>query len=136
MVKELHKRGFGKLRVIPSISPSGLAWRCVLINQTKKYKFIASTWIQTIENIDSRGEIKLSPKELAGLFIKKNVEFIEHCKGKNEEYEKWFNQVVKSLKNDELPYAFDLSDFFFPTSYWLTTKGNEIRTLPNEKDYY
>ena len=126
MVKELHKRGFGKLRVIPSISPNGLAWRCVFINQTKEYEFIASSWIQTIENIDYHGEIKLSPQELADLFIKKNVEFIEHCKGKNEEYEKWFDQMVKSLKEDELPYAFDMSDFFYPTDYWLTTKENEM----------
>ncbi len=135
MVRELHKLGYGNLRVIPSISPSGLAWRCVFIDQAKENNFIASTWIDSQED-DYKVEIKLSPQELAVFFKKDNIDFIEHCKGKNKEYEKWYSQMVENLKEEELPYAFDANDYFYPTDHWLTTKDNKIKTLPNEKEYY
>jgi hypothetical protein len=48
---------------------------------------------------------------LANLFIKENLEFIEDCKGKNEEYVKWYGEMVDNLEKIELPYAFsDYSD--------------------------
>jgi hypothetical protein len=43
---------------------------------------------------------------LANLFIKENLEFIEDCKGKNEEYVKWYGEMVDNLEKGELPYAF------------------------------
>lgn len=135
MVRRLHQRGYGKLRVIPSVAPNGLAWRCVFTDLDKEHEFIASTWIRRCEAGDSRNEIKLSPSELADNFIKENSEFIEQCKGRNEEYEKWFSKMLDCLTDDELPYAFDPSDLFYPTGYWLTTKNQRIKTLTNEKEY-
>jgi hypothetical protein len=35
---------------------------------------------------------------LANLFIKENLEFIEDCKGKNEEYVKWYGEMVDNLE--------------------------------------
>ena len=134
MVKELHKQGFGRLRIIPSLSPSGLYWRCSFIDETNNNHFIASGWICKHEKENSQEEIKLTPQELADLFMKENSDFIEHCKGRNEEYVKWYDKMVESLKKDELPYAF--ADYFPPTDFWKTSEGNEIKTLPNEKEYY
>lgn len=134
MVKELHKRGFGKLRIIPYISPSGMYWRCDFIDQKKTNYFKASNWICNLELENHNEEIKLSQQELADLFIEENLDFVEHCKGKNEKYEKWYDEMVEGLLNDELPYAFD--DYFSPTDFWKTSEGNEIKTLPNEKKYY
>jgi hypothetical protein len=131
MVKELHKRGFEKLRVIPSLSPSGLGWRCKFINETKDSEFIASNWIYKHENENSKEEIKQTSQQLADLFIIENFEFIEHCNGENEKYTKWYSQMLESLKKDELPFAF--SDYLGSTSFWKTSLGNEIKTLPNEK---
>jgi hypothetical protein len=131
MVKELHKRGYGNLRVIPSISPNGLAWRCKFIDQKKQNNFIASRWIESKVEGNYKVEIKLSPQELADLFIMENRNFLEQCNGKNDEYEKWYSQMVESLTEKELPYAFDDSDYFYPTDYWLTTENKKIVTLPN-----
>jgi NifB/MoaA-like Fe-S oxidoreductase len=133
-VKELHKRGFGKLRIIPSLSPSGMSWRCRFIAETKENDLIASTWMGNHEKENSLEEIKLTPQELANLFIRENLEFIEDCKGENEEYVKWYGEMVDNLEKGELPYAF--SDYFSPTDFWKTSKGNEIKTLPNEKEFY
>ncbi|MDW5288747.1 hypothetical protein [Formosa sp. PL04] len=136
MVKELHKRGYGNLRVFPSIAPNGLVWRCKFINQTKEYDFIASLWFENHENKDYQVEIKLSPIELADYFINENHSFIEHCKVKNQEYEKWFDQMVEGLKEEEIPYSTDVGERFFICDYWLTNKNKEIKTLLNEKEFY
>lgn len=134
MVKVLHARGYEKLRVIPSLSPSGLGWRCKFINETKDSELIASNWIYKHEDENSKEEIKRTPQELADLFIKENLEFIDHSKGENEQYTKWYSEMLESLKKDELPFAF--SDYFGSTSFWKTSLGNEIKTLLNEQEYY
>lgn len=134
MVKELHKRGFGKLRVIPSLSPSGMYWRCSFIEETKSNSFTASNWISSHEKNDSKVEIKMTAKELADLFMKENFEFLEYCKGVNEEYEKWYSGMLEQLSEDELPFA--VADWEIPEGFWLTSKGSEIKTLPNEQEYY
>lgn len=94
MVQEIHKRGYEKLRVIPSLSPSGLSWRCLFIVDTKKEEFIASNWIYKHEKEDSSKEISLTAKELADLFIGENIDFINNCKGENEEYTRWYSQML------------------------------------------
>jgi hypothetical protein len=134
MVEELHTHGFGKLRVIPSLSPSGMHWRCSFIDETKTHDFIATNWIYKHENKNSREEIKLTIQELTDLFINENFEFIEHCKGENKEYKEWYSRMLEQLTNDELPYAF--ADWEMPKGIWETSKGNKIKTLPNEEKYY
>jgi hypothetical protein len=134
VVAELHKRGFGKLRIIPSLSASGIYWRCSFIDETKDHKVNASNWIYNHEKENSKEEIKLTIQELADLFIKENFAFIEHCKGKNEEYTEWYCQMLNQLKKDELPYAF--ADWPIPNGIWETSKNNKINLLPNEERYY
>lgn len=126
MVEELHKLGFGKLRVIPSLSPSGMHWRCSFISEKTNNDFIASNWIYKHENKNS--------EELCHLFIKENPDFIKQCIGENEEYVLWYRNMVENLEEDELPYAF--ADHFHPTNFWTTSNGRKIKTLPNEKNYY
>lgn len=63
MVEELHKRGFGKLEIIPSISPSGMHWRCTFIDETKNHNLIATNWLYDIES-SKNGNIKLSINDL------------------------------------------------------------------------
>ena len=134
MVKELHIRGFGKLRIIPSISPSGVYWRCNFIDDTKSNYFIASNWISSHEKASPKLEITMTSIELADLFMRENFEFLEHCKGVNEEYQKWYIGMLEQLTKDELPYAFD--DWEMTEGIWKTSKGSEIKTLPNEQKYY
>ncbi len=134
MVQELHKRGFGKLRIVPYIAPSGMYWRCDFINEAKTQRTLASNWINNHENENSSEEIKLTTQELADLFIKENAEFIGHCKGMNEEYVKWYSEMLLKLKKSELPYAFD--DYTLTKGFWETSENNKIETLPNEEKYY
>ena len=74
IAKELHKRGYEKLRVEPSISPTGLSWRCsyFVILGTKKESIIVSNWIQIEE--------KYSIQELADLFEKEYIDFFSKCR--------------------------------------------------------
>ncbi len=129
MVEELHKRGFENLRVIPSLSPSGIYWRCKFVNGKENKCY----WLYPLLEEKSE-EVKQTTSELADLFIKERHDFIETCKGENKEYTEWFSEMVNSLETEELPYAF--SDYFSPTDFWKTSAGREIKTLPNEKDYY
>ncbi len=126
MVEELHKRGFENLRIIPSLSPSGIHWRCKFVNGKKNKCY----WLYPLSEENSE-EIKQTTSELADLFIKERNNFIETCKGENKEYTKWFSEMLCSLDVGELPYAF--SDYFSSTNFWKTSKGREIKTLRNEK---
>jgi hypothetical protein len=131
MVQELHKRSFEKLRIIPSLAPSGLFWRCSFLYESKSPECIASNWLSDCENMYSQEEIaKMTPQTLADLFIQENADFIAHCKGENAEYIKWFAEMIEQLEEKELPFAF--SDDFSFTDFWKTTKGKEIKILPNE----
>ena len=130
MAEELHKQGFGNLTVIPSLAPSGIHWRCSFIDENQKNDVISSNWITDQENKDSKKEIKKSIQELADLFTKENFEFITCCKGRNEEYTKWYSGMLKQIKEHELPYAF--GDYEMQKGFWRTTSGNEIKTLNHD----
>jgi hypothetical protein len=133
VASELHKRGYEKLRVEPSVSPNGMAWRCrffVNSGEDKNY-VIVSTWKQ----LEDEGiETTKTLQELTDLFEKENIDFLSKCKGKNQEYVKWFYEMLGKLQEGELPYAF--SDYFSSDDYWETSLKSKIKTLPNEKDYY
>ncbi len=127
MVEKLHQRGFEKLEVIPYLSPSGIYWRCEFMDQSKKTNFMASDWISKHENGNPNNEIKLSLLELADLFIAENLIFMQQCKGINEKYTKWYSEMLKQLKKEELPYAF--ADWEIIKGIWETSKNKQIKTL-------
>ena len=134
MVQELHKRGYGLLRVVPSLSASGTSWRCSFIEKTIHAECIASFWISDMEEKCLNGEITLSPKEMADLFVREKGEFVVLCKGGNERYTRWYREMMAQLDEDELPYAF--ADRFTSTDYWRTSKGKERKILLGEYRYY
>jgi len=132
---ELHKRGFENLRVVPSLSPSGVYWRCFFITMVNREEInvLASNWLQ--ENYDCKEkEIGFSIEKLADDFLEREQEFLQHCRGKNEEYVQWFQKMLQTLKTEELPYAF--AEYFSPTDYWQTSQRNRIPILPGEEKYY
>ena len=128
IVKELHIRGFEKLRIIPSLSPSGLSWRCSFISETnsERKSIVSSSWIQNVFNIEEKNEYSI--ELLTDMFEKEHIDFLNACKGKNKEYVEWYSDMLHNLNEGELPYAF--SDYFGPTDYWETSKGQKISTLP------
>jgi hypothetical protein len=132
MAEELHKRGFGKLRVIPSLSPSGLAWRCSFFDEVNETECIASNWIYKLE--PETEEIILSTQELADLFIAENPRFISSCLGSDEPYTDWYSSMLAQLIKNELPYGY--ADWEIEVDTWETSEGKVINTLPNEKTFF
>ena len=134
VVKELHSRGYEKLRIVPSLSPSGLSWRCsfVVKSGSQLKSIIASNWLQDVMNVSSKNEYSI--EELTDMFAREHQHFLAHCKGKNKEYVEWYSKMLLTLTEGELPYAF--ADFFPPTDYWKTSKLQKIPTLPNEMSFY
>ena len=134
MVGELHNRGYGLLRVVPYLSPSGVYWRCNFVDKTTKTDFVASSWIYGIEEKGVDSVITITIDQMADIFIKEHWQFVALCKGSDEKYTKWYSQMLTQLDDDELPYAF--ADYFSPSGFWRTSKGKEIKTLPGEEKYY
>jgi hypothetical protein len=134
VVKELHIRGFERMRVIPHLSPTGLTWRCNFVSDTdlQRETIASSNWIQNY--FSKEKNIEFSIIELTDLFERENANFLNACKGKNKEYVDWYSDMLNKLKEGELPYAF--AEYFSPVDYWKTSAGQEISTLPNEKRYY
>jgi hypothetical protein len=127
MVQELHKRGFERLRVVPSLSPSGMSWRCEFVSNSR-IPFTASNWITKFEEAEEK--IKYTPQKLADIFSEENFDFLKECEGDNKEYVEWYSAMIESLREGELPYAF--ADYFSPTDFWQTSNGNKIKILPGE----
>lgn len=132
IVSELHTRGYQKLRLIPSVSPTGLSWRCNYLAENTVEQVIASNWLNGVFNISEKQTLTIS--ELTDRFESEHIEFVKSCSGRNEEYVDWYNQMLNQLQVGELPYSY--SDYFSPTDFWSTSANNEIKTLPYEIKYY
>jgi len=131
VASELHKTGYEKLRVVPSLSPSGMSWRCSFVAEPEN-GIITSTWLS--EYFHNEREIEYSIIELTEIFEREHMRFLESCKGKNKDYVEWYQNMLSHLDEGELPYAF--AEYFSPTDYWKTTNDQKIETLPNEKNFY
>ena len=131
IAEALHQKGYENLKVIPSLSPSGVYWRCSFVpaNKNQEFDVIVSNWLSNFADI-SENEIPLTIKELTYRFIEEHKEFLVKCIGKNEEYINWFKNVMEILDLEELPYAF--SDYFGPTTYWQTSLGKRIYLSASE----
>lgn len=126
MIEELHKRGYENLKAIPSLSPSGVSWRLEFLNSEKKGNLLASNWLQNHFRIAEK-EITLSITELANLFEKEHLDFLQLCKGENKKYTAWFSSMLTQLDREELPYAF--SDYYDDKNFWKTSQGKKIRSF-------
>ena len=130
---ELHHAGYEKLRIVPSLAPSGMYWRCEFLSADKSARCNTSNWIFKIENENILKEILASAKELAKIFILENSLFIEKCLGKDAAYVTWYKNVISNLKEGELPYAF--ADWEIPTDTWATNLDRKISAYPNDKEF-
>lgn len=135
IAKNLHAKGYQNLKVIPSLSSSGVYWRCSFTSSEKNQDFdiIVSNWLQNKFDV-SIEKIQLDLSELTEVFIKENKEFLTTCLGKNEEYVQWFKNMLEILQDEELPYAF--ADYFGPTIYWKTSLGKKLYLSQQEAVRY
>jgi hypothetical protein len=130
MAAVLHTRGYEKLHVIPSLSPTGLSWRCVFMTMDTE-SVIVSNWI--VEQLDINAKADIEVLELANRFEREHFYFLRSCIGSDRRYVDWYSRMLDGLEEEELPYA--LSDFFSPCEYWLTSSDKRIITLPYENRF-
>ena len=122
MVDELHKLGYELIRLNPSMSPSGLYWRCDIkpfgekrlrmymdeISKSHEADYNIATyssaqganifkWSDTTHN---------SSLELAHKFIKRFPILIKHGKGIDKEYTEWYWKMIEDTKPMGLIYGF------------------------------
>ena len=94
----LHEKGYEKLKIIPSLSPSGLSWRCSFISETDR-EIIVSNWIQHKFDISIK-RIEPSISQLTDLFIEEHKDFLKQCIGNNKEYIEWFKGILEILDEE------------------------------------
>lgn len=121
---ELHRKGYTGLQVIPSLSPSGVYWRCDFTNADSSERLSVSNWLQ--ENFDIT-EKEASTTEIVKRFEEDYNHFLLGSQGKDEYYSQWLSKMLKQLEEGELPYAF--SDYYNDPNYWETSNGKKIKTL-------
>ena len=97
MVEELHRRGFQRLRITPSIAPSGLYWRL-------------SVHARGCDDTDrwtsgNPGE-GLDPAQLADRFLTEHPPLAEAGRGHDPAYAAWVSRVVELARQDRLAYFF------------------------------
>lgn len=118
MIAELHKRGHELLRLCPSVSPNGCAWRGVLT--TRK-----NTWIHCGALVGSfetdEGLVLITHGSMpwfserpattaaddADLFIRTYPILAEATKGADQEYAKWFLRALDECEHGHIIYTMD-----------------------------
>ena len=129
-VRELHLRGFERLRIAPSIAPTGLAWRCGLtdadstlvehgarvcpggraVYYTSGYGSDYFRW----------GEMSTAlPAQLADEIEARLPDLMAAAKGQDPVYVTWYEDMLRATDPEYLPYAradWDVPDDHIPAS--------------------
>lgn len=113
-VEELHRMGYERIRICPSTSPTGLAWRCAITTKANTSKRCGAM-LSSEKNKDlvflSNGSfpwemMSKSPYDNALKFIKSFPTIAEKGKGLDEKYASWFKKVVRECFHFQLPTAY------------------------------
>ena len=127
-VRELHEQGLQRLRVVPSIAPSGLAWRCDLTHAgdvsnapgARLCNWAAAFHYSSAQGYDyfGSGDLSaLSPSELSVAIRDMCPGLTRDSTGDDPDYVAWFAEVVRATHPHHLPYAF--ADWETPTDHLL-----------------
>lgn len=97
MVEVLHRRGLQRLRITPSIAPSGLYWRL-------------SVHAEGCDDVDrwtsGNPDDGLDGEQLADRFVAEHPELAEAGRGADPAYAEWLSRVVELARRNRLPYFF------------------------------
>lgn len=116
-IEELHKMGYEKIRIVPSMAPTGLAWRCTITtkqNTSNKCGAMMGDhfpW-NSKEVYMSNGMfpwkmMELSPYDNALKFIKEFPVIAKGGKGCDHEYAQWFKKVIRECYHYRFPISFE-----------------------------
>jgi hypothetical protein len=136
----LHKLGYQRLRIGPGMSPSGMYWRCsvthvgnidadhgalVVDESSDVATYSSGAGDRFFGWEDARGD---SPEDLARKFVERFPVIARLGRGDDEDYAKWYDEVVSLAKAGDLPYAYsDWSDQ--PEDGILPTVGGTSRLV-------
>ena len=118
MIAELHKRGHELLRLCPSVSPNGCAWRAVLTPRSNTWVYCGAM----VGNYDpgegllvrSSGSMPwfgnfpaATASEDADLFIRTYPILAAYTKGEDHEYVRWFLKALDECEHGHIIYTMD-----------------------------
>lgn len=117
MVLELHRKGYERLRIAPSVRSSDRCWRCFVshagnIQRNHGAKVIdrhqeTALYLSNQENqfFDWHDALFDSPRELADKFQERFPELAEKGNGKDETYARWYAEMMGKSDPLGIPYA-------------------------------
>lgn len=120
MVAALHLRGYQRLRILPYMSPSGMAWRCAI----GPAAFFSADGLRIVESGGFSGATVTytsaagreyfhwtdaafeTPSGLARLFIERFPKVAAAANGSDRAYAGWYLEMLALTYPNRLPYAF------------------------------
>lgn len=138
MVAELHLRGYQRLRILPYMAPSGMAWRCAIgpaalfsedgfeLDESgglgvTTVSYASASVAEYFNWTDAKYE---TASGLARLFIKRFPQIVAAAKGSDWTYAGWYVEMLGLTYPNRFPYAF--ADWDGPEEWenrtsWRTT---------------
>jgi len=132
MLRELHCQGYARLRLVPSMAPSGVYWRgCIthVGNVLKSNGAIAFDNMKLAMYTTGQGDhhfgwddaVNDTPDELATKFIERFPDIIELGRGDDSDYVRWYAEMVEATEPEGLVYAY--SDWDDSSTEFLNVIG-------------
>ena len=120
MVAELQLRGYQRLRILPYLAPSGMAWRCAIgpaalfsgdgleLDESGGFgmttvSYASASVPEYFNWTDAEYE---TPSGLARLFIKRSPQIVASAKGSDWRYVGWYVEMLGLPYLNLFPYAF------------------------------
>ena len=136
MVRELHLRGYQRLRIAPGFAPSGLYWRCTLapasdISLVHGAMLSAGSSAAVYSTGDGyaffgwNDAAGSNAAQLAEMFLSRFPDLCERSRGLDAAYLSWYLEMLARTAPDALPYAY--ADWDLPTDFLPTTSKAGLR---------
>jgi len=118
MVHELHKAGYQRLRIAPSMSPSGGYWRCQVVPSkytqpyngaiSEEYSDYCALHGSGLDNryfewTDAQTD---TARQLAVKFVERFPKLISESEGRDWAYVGWYTEMLGLAEKYGLPYAY------------------------------
>lgn len=131
-VRELHRRGYHRLRVSPGVAPSGMYWRVVLSDAEDPASTIPYTSGAGIEFAGGTVDAMSSPADVAGLILRA----LPGLRATDDDpaYASWSEGLLALVEPDHrLPVSF--ADYFDDGPGWEIGWGSGVRyPAPPERE--
>lgn len=134
ILHELHQRGYEQLRLHCGWSPNGLSWRWNIYPKCLMGKDASWEQHDDYTPIDCPHGSVVCPKcevdysSAADVLLRSASEFLELGKLPDDDYIRWYSQLVEHAKRGEFPVAF--SEYFPSRDSWLFDPSQEKLPYP------